>query len=91
MLVNQPQQKSEFRMSLPSVKLKAGQLACCPDCKQPQSDPVEDYFPMGKSSVNDHCEGCGMGLQLVRTSPGEYEIHARQTRAELLELNRTRC
>lgn len=76
-------------MSLPSVTLKAGQLACCPDCKQTQSDPVEDYLSPTQSAVNDRCESCHISLRFVRTSPGEYEIHARQTKAELLELRRT--
>jgi hypothetical protein len=89
MLVNQPQQKSECRMSLPSVTLKAGQLACCPDCKQPQSDPVEDYLSATQSAVNDRCESCHISLRFIRTESGEVEIHARQTRAELLEQRRT--
>lgn len=76
-------------MSLPSIKLKAGQIACCPDCNQPQSDSVEDYLPLTKSTMDDRCESCHIGLRFLRTAPGEFEVHARYTQAELLERRRT--
>ena len=76
-------------MSLTSIKLKAGQIACCPACKQPQSDPVEDYLTVTKSTMDDRCESCHIGLRFVRTAPGEFEVHARYTQTELLERRRT--
>jgi hypothetical protein len=82
-------QPSEDRVSLPSIKLKSGQMACCPDCKQLQSDQVEDYLPPTKDTMNDRCEGCGIGLRFLRTAPDEYEVHARYTQAELQEMRRT--
>lgn len=76
-------------MSLPFISVKAGQMASCPECNQIQSDPVEDYLPANRSTMNDRCEGCHIGLRFERTSLGEYQIHARYTRAELVEMRRT--
>jgi hypothetical protein len=75
-------------MSLPSVTLKAGEMACCPDCKQPQSDLIEDYLAMTRSTTTDHCESCHIGLRIVRLASGDFEVQARHTRAEILELRR---
>lgn len=70
-------------MTLPSITLTTGQLACCPVCKQQQSDPIEDYMTGSKmgadKGVIDRCEGCGIRFKIICEIPGTFEVKAQET------------
>ena len=69
---------------LPSISLNRGQNACCPECKADQGDPIEDFFAIGKSSVQDRCGGCGIKIRLLRHSDTGFEVKALESKASLI-------
>lgn len=70
--------------TLPSISLKRGQNAYCPECKADQGDPIEDFFALGKSSVQDRCGGCGVNLRFLSHSDTEFEVKALKSKASLI-------
>lgn len=67
-------------MTLPSITMTTGQIACCPICEAQQSDPIEDYMALNRmgadKGVVDRCEGCGIRLKIICEIPGTFVIHA---------------